>query len=304
MHALEKNTMTDLLHPDNLRSVAGLELAARRTVATLLPGINLSRRTGAGQEFSQYRSYQPGDDLRRLDWKLYARSDRFYIREAPLETNITVRFVLDASASMRHADHSGLLKLDYARYLIATLAWLAMGQGDELAFYALNDYRTYQLTPRSGRQYFQRLLHELLQVEAGGRFPADKNIETLLSGNRHRELIIFLTDLHEEREELSLTLRRLSRTRHEIIVFHLMGRNELELDYQGVFQFEDLENHRSVQVDIARARKAYRARLEAHLAAIRRNMMEWRIQYARMAMDEMPGEALRRFLQERNRLKG
>lgn len=290
---------TDLLHPDNLRSVAGLELAARRTVETLLPGINRSRRTGAGQEFSQYRSYQPGDDLRRLDWKLYGRSDRFYVREAELETHATLRFVLDASASMNHTDSNGLQKIDYARYLIATLAWLAQAQGDALALYALNDRQIYHLTPQSGRQFFQRLLYELLRVEAGGRFPAGRPLSALLPQGRQREIVIFLTDYYEHGAEISEAIRRLSRTRHEVWLFQLLARNELELDYEGVLHFEELETGRTVQVDPRRIRGDYQARLAQHLETLRRQLLEWNVHCERFRLDELPGAQLRRWLQRR-----
>lgn len=293
----------ELLLPENLRSVAGLELAARRTVDSLLPGIHQSKRTGTGQEFSQYRSYQPGDDLRQLDWKLYGRSDRFYVREAEVETNFTVRFVLDTSASMRHEDAAGLQKIDYARYLIATLAWLALQQGDALALYALNDRQVHQLTPRPGRQYFRRLLYELLRLESEGQFPKGKSLESIASNRRGRELIIFLTDLYEQEDEITDTLRRLSRTHHELLLFHLMGRNELDLSYTGVRSFEDLETGRRVQVDPEKIRRRYRAQVETHLKEIRRQMLDWNIGYELFAMDELPGPALREFLQRRSRLR-
>jgi len=290
---------TDLLHPDNLRSVAGLELAARRTVDTLLPGINRSRRTGAGQEFSQYRSYQPGDDPRRLDWKLYGRSDRFYVREAELETHTTLRFVLDASASMRHADTNGLQKIDYARYLIATLAWLTQAQGDALALYALNDRQAYHLTPRPGRQFFQRLLYELLRIEAGGRFPEGRSLDRLLPQGRHREIVLFLSDYYEHGEEISDALRQLSRTRHEVLLFHLLARNELELDYEGILQFEELETGRTVQVDPRRIRSDYQAQFAQHLDTLRRQLLEWNVHYEGFRLDELPGAQLQRWLQQR-----
>lgn len=288
--------MKELLLPENLRSVAGLELAARRTLDALLPGINRSTRTGPGQEFSQYRSYQPGDDLRRLDWKLYARSDRFYLREAEVETHLTVRFILDNSASMQHTDTGGLQKIDYARYLIATLAWLAVQQGDSLALYALNDRQLHQLTPRPGQQYFRRLLYELLRLDSNGHFPRKSGMEAVLQGSRSREMIIFITDFYEYEEEISQALRQLSRTRHEVLFFHLLGRNELELDFPGAQSFEDLETGRRIQVDPRRIRQGYKARLQEKLAAIRRQMLDWNVAYELIPMDELPGQALRHFL--------
>src|ERR1700745_2302530 len=124
--------------PDHhiLMAIKDLSLAARQTIDGFMTGINKSKVKGPGLEFSQYRSYQPGDDLRWLDWKMYARSDRYYIRESEVETTISVRFLIDASASMNH-DDNGVKKIDYARFLAASLAYLANLQGDSVGLYTL-----------------------------------------------------------------------------------------------------------------------------------------------------------------------
>ncbi|RZK52806.1 MAG: DUF58 domain-containing protein, partial [Hymenobacter sp.] len=114
-----------LLTPELLFALRNLPLAARQAAEGFLAGAHASRRHGAGMEFSQYRPYQPGDDLRRLDWRLAARSDRYYLRESEVDTSLVVHLVLDASASMNHRDDNGLTKLDYARLLLAALAYLA-----------------------------------------------------------------------------------------------------------------------------------------------------------------------------------
>src|SRR6201995_6209039 len=126
--------MSELPDHHILMTIKDLSLAARRTIDGFMTGINKSKVRGRGLEFSQYRSYQPGDDLRWLDWKMYARSDRYYIRESEVETSISVRFLIDASASMNHND-DGIKKIDYARFLAASLAYLANLQGDAVGLY-------------------------------------------------------------------------------------------------------------------------------------------------------------------------
>src|ERR1700760_4101353 len=130
--------MTELPDHHILMAIKDLSLAARQTIAGFMAGINKSKVKGPGMEFSQYRSYQPGDDLRWLDWKRYARSDRYYIRESEIETSISVRFLIDASKSMEHRDGS-YAKIDYARYLAASLGWLANIQGDAIGLYVFRD---------------------------------------------------------------------------------------------------------------------------------------------------------------------
>src|SRR3954467_11664970 len=128
----------ELLKPETLNTVNGLELVARIIVEGFMSGSNKSQSVGAGQEFSQYRSYQPGDDLRQLDWKMFARSERYYIKQAEIETNITVKFMLDASQSMAYTEE-GISKLQYAKIMTAALAYLARKQSDTFGLYAVND---------------------------------------------------------------------------------------------------------------------------------------------------------------------
>src|SRR3954453_1139879 len=130
--------MSRLVDPKIIMSIKNLPLAAKTTVDGFMASIHSSNVKGVGMEFSQYRSYQAGDDLRRLDWKMFARSDRYYIRESEIETSISVKLLIDASASMNHED-SGFTKIEYARYLAASLAYLAGLQGDAIGLYVLQD---------------------------------------------------------------------------------------------------------------------------------------------------------------------
>ena len=145
------------LDPKVLMTIKNLPLLAKTVVDGFLIGLNKSTVKGPGLEFSQYRSYQPGDDLRWLDWKMYARSDRYYIRESEIETSISVRFLIDASASMNHRDSNGVKKIDYARYLAASLACLANFQGDSVGLYTLANGELYSLASRADPQHLQRI---------------------------------------------------------------------------------------------------------------------------------------------------
>ena len=132
------NEIKELLKPEILNTVSGLELIARIVVEGFMSGSNKSQTIGSGQEFSQYRTYEPGDDLRQLDWKMYARSERYYIKQAEIETNITVKFILDASQSMAYTEN-GISKLMYAKIMTAALAYLARKQSDTYGLFTVND---------------------------------------------------------------------------------------------------------------------------------------------------------------------
>lgn len=290
----------ELLTQENLNAVKGLELLARSTVAGLLPGLHQSQKTGFGQEFSHYRSYQPGDDLRLLDWKLYARSDRFYVRQAEVETHITVRFIVDASASMLHED-AGMQKIQFCRYLAATLAWLAQTQGDNIGLYALNNSQLLEYRPRQGRQSYRHFLHELLQIAPKGEYP-QRNFHTLFNIRGKREVIIFLTDMYEQHDELLHTLRQLHSTGNEVLLFHLMAANELSLPYTGILTFEDLESGKTIQVDSRKARANYQKTIQERLQTIRADLLNMGISYNLLRMDEPISNALQYFLERRQKV--
>ena len=251
-----------------LALVRDLELAARMVVDGMMLGRHISRRAGAGLEFSQYRSYQPGDDLRRIDWKLLARSDRYFVREAESETSITVRILLDATGSMAH-DESGVSKLDYARFLAAALALLAHRQGDAVGLYVLSDGRAMALRPRREPSHLHRLLHELERIQPAGRWPVWSALERALTPDAARGITILLGDLHERSDEIRAAVRRLAGAHHDVLCFQVLGDVEREFGYRGTVTLEELETGRRLDLVAERARGAAVARLEAQLRELR-----------------------------------
>src|SRR6478609_1172728 len=183
--------MSRLLDPKIIMSIKSLQLAAKTTIDGFMAGINKSTVKGPGLEFSQYRSYQPGDDLRWLDWRMFARSARYYIRESEVETSISVRFLVDASESMNH-DDSGIKKIDYARFLAASLAYLANLQGDSVALNVFKDGDLFTMPSKPDPQHLQRLFYHLHQVEAGGAFTKPVHYKELFAGTGRKELLVFI----------------------------------------------------------------------------------------------------------------
>jgi uncharacterized protein (DUF58 family) len=287
------------IDPNVLATIKDLPLLAKTVVEGFLSGQNQSLRRGAGLEFSQYRSYQPGDDLRRLDWKMFSRSDRYYIREAEVDTNITVQFVVDGSASMAHEDGNGLSKMDYARFLVASLGYLASIQGDAVGLYVLQENQVISLTPRRDNLHLQRFWHQLTEMKPKGRFPATQETRNLFPDRRQRELTVFLTDLYEYGEEINDLLYKLGAQRHELLLFHLMSRNELTFSFDGIQTFEDLETGETVQAGTAGQRQHYLARLQEWLQRTEREMRNRQIAYHLFATDEPLDQALRTFLNNR-----
>lgn len=295
-------SIRDLLQPEIIQSLSGLELLSRKVLGAFLSGANRSIRLGMGPEFRQYRSYQVGDDLRQLDWKMYARSDRFYIREAEIDSHIGLRFVIDTSASMQHEDGNGLSKLDYARLMVASLGRLAYVQGDQIALLGLNNQMV-QFTPMENKVgHFQRFLQYLLDLKAEGRLPLYSSRHTVPENQGRRLMYLVFSDWYEHEGELGQFLREWHSKGHEVMAFHLMASNEMELNYPGFQTFEDLETGERVQVDTKRFRKAYQANLDGQLGQIRDNLLREGISYEAFSSWVSLGRVLSNFLKQRKRL--
>ncbi len=290
----------ELLNPSVLHTVSGLELVARIIVEGFMSGSNKSQSVGAGQEFSQYRSYQPGDDLRQLDWKMFARTERYYIKEAEIETNITVKFMLDASKSMAYIE-DGVSKMQYAKVMIAALAYLARKQSDTFGLFAVNDKQIKSVLPRFEQQQFLRFLNELIQVKSEGVWEKGHSIEQLFD-HHGKEMIIFVTDLYDETRDIHQFISRLKTSRNEVIVFHLLGKTESTFNYQGSFTFEDLETGARTKVDSFSEQKAYQQRMQEWLAESRAWMLEKQINYNLVYLDQPIELVLQNFLAVRKRL--
>jgi uncharacterized protein (DUF58 family) len=292
--------MSKLLDPKVVMAIKDLSLAAKTVVDGFMTGLNKSALKGPGLEFSQYRSYQPGDDLRWLDWKMYGRSDRFYIRESEVETSISVRFVIDASASMNHEDGE-FKKIDYAKYLAASLAYLSHLQGDAIGLYIFQDENFFSLASKQDFQHLSRMFYQLEHIKAGGTFTKPFHYKDLYSAPKGRELLIFITDLYEENGELMQLLDTFSALKNEVIVFHLMGKNELDLHYKGYSELEDLETGKTIKIDLKTAKSDYQEKLNEHLSGLRTKLLDRHIYYRMISMDEPLDQALRDFLNQRNK---
>lgn len=296
-----KQDYQQLLKPEIINTVSGLALIARVTVDGYLSGLNHSRRVGPGMEFSQFRGYEPGDDLRLLDWKMLARSGRYYIKQSEVETNIAVKFILDSSKSMLH-EENGISKMDYVRVLVASLAYLAQNQGDAIGLFALNDHHLHSLYPRVQKKHFNRLLLELINIKNEGKWPENPLAAQKLHDRSHKELIFLFTDMYENTSELNNFINRLKTVRNEVVVLHIMGKNELEFDYEGTVTFEDLETGVKMKVDAKEAKSTYLKAMEEMIKNTKEALLAKGVSYQLFRLDDHLGEALQLFLKKRNNL--
>lgn len=296
-----KQDYRQLMRPEVINSISGLALIAKVIVEGYLAGAHSSRRNGPGLEFSQYRGYQPGDDMRLLDWKMLARSGRYYIKESDIDTHVSVKFIVDASLSMLH-EENGLIKMDYVRVLVASLSYLSNIQGDAVGLFALNNKKLQYLHPTMTKQHYKRLLHQLVTLDVAGEWPENRDDLDKVRQRNRKELLFFITDLYENDSELTRWIQDLKTVRNEVVVLHIMGKNELEFNYKGDVAFEDLETGKRVKVNAQNTKEYYLNALESDIISTKNKLLNKGIGYELFRFDSPLEEALQLFLKNRNRI--
>ncbi|MGB0838588.1 MAG: DUF58 domain-containing protein [Chitinophagales bacterium] len=292
------------LQPELLAELGALQLVAKTVVEGFFSGLHSSKRLGTGMEFSQYRSYQVGDDLRQLDWKLLARSNRYYIKQSETERNINVRFLLDASASMQYAENK-VSKFEYMRFLVASLAYMAFQQGDAIGLYSHNNQTQQHLNPQFSSTQLHRFFDLLEQGESQGQWVTNDALLNVCSpSGQHKELVILVSDFYESNtlKEITQIAERFSSFRHEVLVFHLVGEKEQTLDFEGLVEFEDLETGQIIETDPKTIRKQYQMRWQAQQQTLENNLLNQGIFYQKANITQPLDDLLRFFLKTRMRL--
>lgn len=292
--------MSATADPALLASVRDLALVARTIVDGFMFGVHQGTLLGPGLEFSQFRAYQPGDDPRRIDWKLAARSDRYFVRESETETSVTLRIVLDASASMAH-EEDGVPKFAYARMLAAALATIGHRQGDAVGLVLAREPSPQLVAPARDPRHLHRLYDALERATPAGRWPGWAAIEPLLAGPRG--ILLVSSDLHEHGDEITAAAARLAALRHEVAVLQLRAPREVTLAYRGAVTLEDLETGARIECDPDTAAGAYRAALEAETRRQRDALVAAGASLEVLRTDEPVDRALRRYLVGRSRVR-
>ncbi|WP_332877696.1 DUF58 domain-containing protein [Massilia sp. S19_KUP03_FR1] len=285
-----------------LAQSANLDLVIRHVLAGLGHGIHVGVERGAGVEFSEYRAYVPGDEWRRVDWKLLARADRYYVREAERDSHVAVWLVLDATASMAEPSRSieGLDKIAYARSILACIAAIAQRQGDAFGLVVLQDGKT-QFTPASrGPRQLHRILAQLQKAEPAGQLPDAAALKSALHFARSPSLIVAASDFLDWPSPLSEALLRLRHMRHDVRALLLQTQAEVDADFkhgayrdpeagEGMFGFD-----KSMQGAYATAR-------DAHFGAVKAHSRQHDVPMLAARIEQLPGEVLRALLKQAGR---
>jgi len=288
-----------LLDPAALSAVADLELVSRRVVDGTIAGLHRSPFHGYSAEFSQYRHYRPGDDLKYVDWKLFARTDRLYTKQFRETTNLLAQIAIDASASMAYAGAGGVSKFDYARLLGAALAHLISRQGDAVGLTTYAETLRQFLPSRGGQVHLRAILLALQRETPAGGTGAGAVLTRTVDLMKRRGLLLVLSDLYDEDEAVERALKRAAHIGHEVVVVHLLTRDEVDLPFRGDVDIEDPETGAHVLTNGGAVVRGYRAAIAAFLDRWRSRCATYGIDYVRVFTDEPLDAALRGYLRRR-----
>jgi uncharacterized protein (DUF58 family) len=299
-------TLSERFDPKMLAALEGLDFKARYVMEGFLSGLHDSPFHGFSVEFSDYRNYQPGDDLRHLDWRLFARSDRLCIKRYMQETNARFYVVCDTSASMRYQGGAAWgSKLECAKVLAAALTWFLLKQNDAAGMVTLSGESEVPefIRPSQRPNQFGLMLRQLESLRATGGASLSRLLQQTVRLVHRRSVILFFSDLLEPSDEVAMGFKQLRFHGHEVIIFQVLDRDETEFPFTESRLFEDLETGMRRMVTPAAAREGYLARFNAFMAAHRELFRSLEMTHCVVRTDENPWRALALFLSERKRLK-
>lgn len=296
---MSKSALTErLLDPEVLASLGRLDLVARTVVEGFLIGLHKSPYRGLSQEFAEHRPYIAGDEVRRIDWRVYARTDRLYVKEFEEETNAPIRLLLDVSGSLRFTPHD-VSKFDYARYLVAAIAYLATKQNDRVGLVCFNDEVKERLRTRGGERHLHQILATLERTQAGGTTRIGAALLSEAAQWKRRGLAVLVSDLYDDGTEIVNAVARVRRVGHDVIVLHLLDHAEKSLKERGTYEFRDLETGETLLADAARVRKSYIEGIAEMRAYFRREFERAGADYAELDPSEPLDRALAVYLRRR-----
>jgi uncharacterized protein (DUF58 family) len=286
------------LNPSVLASISGLDLVAKTVVEGFIAGLHRSPDFGFSQEFAEYRAYNPGDDLRHVDWNVFARSEKMYLKRYRGETNTLVTLLLDCSASMKYGSH-GTNKLEYARFLTASLAYMASTQRDAMGLVIFDDdVRNY--IPPSGRQgQLHRVLNGIANADFGVRTNFAKPFLHCMEFLSRRGLVVVISDFYEEPKKIIDALAPLGSRGNEVALFHVLDPEEIAPKLGDSVLLLDMETQETLEVTPEYARQEYIEKINAHIADLKSKAQGAGMDYCLMATDRPLDAGLREYLAAR-----
>lgn len=283
--------------------MASIPLFARKAMQGALSGRHASPHRGSSVEFAEYRRYVPGDDVRRLDWRAYGRTDRFYVKEFEADTNLRCCLIVDTSGSMDFGS-IGETKIEYARKIAGTIGYLALQQGDAVGLSCVADGIIKNIPPKRNPAHLMRVFDILEKAKPSGDTKLVPVLHELAETIRQRALVILISDLFVDPEELRQCFQHLRFRKHDLAVFHLLDPLELSFAFKRPMRFQDMEGGSSLFTEPNEIADRYHKALGNYLEAMRAIVLESAVDYHRVAINEDYEQVLTKFIIGRTRSRG
>jgi uncharacterized protein (DUF58 family) len=298
-----ERTSRSFLDPSVLARLAGFPLLSRRPMQGNVSGRHPSPHRGSSVEFAEYRKYVPGDDLRRLDWRAFGRSDRFFVKEFEADTNLRCCLVVDTSGSMGFGT-VGMTKLDYARRIAGALGHLALLQGDAVGLACVAHGIVRNIPPRRNPSHLMAVFDVLEQTAPQGQTQLVSVLHELAETISQRALVVIISDLFVEPAELRSCFQHLRFRRHDAAVFHLLDPQEIAFEFRRPMRFLDMEGGPSIFAEPSEIAERYQKAIGGYLDELLQVVRESAVDYHRVSIDENYEQLLIRFLVGRTRVRG
>jgi len=296
------NTPTRFIDPALLAGISHLDLVAKTVVDGFVAGLHRSPDFGFSQEFAEYRAYSPGDDLRHVDWNVFARTERAYLKRYRGETNSQLTLMLDSSASMGFTSHS-TTKLDYGRFLAVSLAYLANQQRDAAGVIIFDDDVRNYVTPSTRQGQFMRVAHAIERAQLGTRTDFARPFIHFQQFHRRRGIVVVISDFYEQPETVINTVAPLRFHGNDLILFHVLDPQEIRPKLKEPLLLVDMETQDALEVSPDYAREEYSAKIDAHVDALKKKASASNIDYFLLRTDRPLDDAmLEYFLVRKGRL--
>lgn len=291
------------LKPEVVSRLGNMDLRARLVVEGFMTGLHRSPYHGFSVEFAEHRQYMPGDEIKYIDWKVYGKTDRLFVKQFEQETNLKAYLLVDASGSMGYASGK-ITKLAYATYLAAALSYLMLKQRDAVGLVTYDERIRHYLPPRSVNTYLKIILQELEQTRPAARTNVAITFHELAERIKRRGLIIVLSDLFNNPKEVLSGLRHFRHNKHEVIVFHILDPMERSFNFRQDAVFKDMETDEELATQPWHIRGDYRQLMQNFLETYKKGCRESRIDYVLMDTSEDYDRALMEYLIKRKRIGG
>jgi len=289
------------LSNDAISKLENLQIKAKKVEEGFIVGLHKSPYHGFSVEFSDHRSYGPGDEIRHIDWKLWAKTDRFFIKRYEEETNLKAHIIIDRSGSMGYSSHT-ISKLEYAKILAASFSYMLIKNQDAVGMHMFDSKIKKSIMPRSTRGHLNILLSEMEKIQPNKTTNIARALHECAEKTNKKGLVILISDLMDDKEKILTGLKHFLYKGHEVIVFHVLDPKEITFDFNERVRFQDIESGREIITDPRQIKKSYQDNMEKFIDFYQYNCGKHRIDYMQISTDQPLDTALTKYLSKRKKL--